>query len=160
MSVGFWVVLGVVVFIIGNVMALKPKIGDVRLGDLRLFARKIHLHPKLSTTPAFIKTSTKMMANYTLIDDRWRLPLVEFTIKDGTWHSDTPHPDFLHLQGQPIDHTLAKYFVALSIRSNSVCLYWRDEEYAKSFGVRDETATATIEKDLLSLKSYLIHLVS
>lgn len=155
---GFWVVLVVVAFVIGNVMALKPKASDVRLGQMRLFARKIGLNPKFSPTPAFIATPTtaKMMANYTLIDDAWRLPLAELTVKDGKWHSDMPHP----LSEQSIDHPLAQYFQGLSIKANSICLYWHDEAYVKSFKVRDDTACATIEQDLQSLKAYLTCLIS
>ncbi|MDO4896390.1 MAG: hypothetical protein Q3971_03410 [Moraxella sp.] len=156
MSMGFWVVLVVVAFVIGNVMALKPKVSDVRLGQMRLFARKIGLNPKLSPTPTFIATpaTAKMMANYTLINDAWRLPLAELTIKDGKWHSDTPHP----LSGQAIDHQLSPYFQGLSTKANSICLYWHDEAYVKSFGVRDDTACAAIEQDLQSLKAYLTRL--
>lgn len=159
MSVGFWVVLAVVIFIIGNVMALKPKISEVRLGQMRLFARKINLNPKLLPTPDFIATSAKMTLSHTLIDDTWRLPLVQFVVKDGKWHNDTPHPKLAHLSGQSIDHALASYFLGLAFGANSVSLYWQDEQYIRSFGARDDNAIAKMEQDLTSLKTYLMSLV-
>lgn len=154
MSVGIWVVLAVVVFVIGNVMALKPKTGEVRLGQMRLFARQIGLVPKLLPTPAFLKTPTtpKMMAGYTLINDAWRLPFREFVAKDGYWHSVSLSS---HPPSPSIDHVLAPYFYGLSIKSNSITLYWHDDAYINSHKVRDDDAMLKIEQNIITLQAYL-----
>ena len=158
MSVGAWVVLLVVVFVIGNVMALKPKASEVRLGQMRLFARQIGLVPKLIPTPEFLKTpnAPKMMASYTLIDDAWRLPLGEFLAKDGYWQNfGTSSPN---MSSQSIDNVLSLYFYGLTTKSNSISLYWHDDAYVKSHKVRDDTVSTKIQTDLNALKDYLSHL--
>lgn len=156
MSLGFWVVVVVMGFFIGSIMGLKPKMSDVRLGKCRLFARTIQLHPKLIPTPAFINTPKKMTASYTVIDDTWRLPFAELIAKDGTWHSNTPHP----LSSVKIEHELSKYFLGLTIKANSVSLFWQDDVYVKGYAVRDDNADIQIQQDLQTLKAYLIQIAT
>lgn len=154
MSLGFWVVVVVMGFFIGSVMGLKPKMPEVRLGNCRLFARKIALHPKLVPTPAFLDTPKKMVASYTVINDDWRLPFAELIAKDGIWHSTTSHA----LSSQAIEHGLSRYFLGLTIKANSVSLFWQDDVYTKGFAVRDDGADGQIEQDLESLKAYLVEM--
>lgn len=164
MSLGFWVVVVVMGFFIGTVMGLKPKLSDVRLGECRLFARKIQLHPKLVPTPDFIKAryAPKMTASYTVIDDRWRLPFAELIAQDGAWHSDTPHSPLLtqilsaHTPSVQMPHQLSAYFLGLTIKANSISLFWKDESYIKGFGVRDDNVETKIQHDLHALKAYLM----
>lgn len=153
MSLGFWVVVVVMGFFIGSVMGLKPKISDVRLGECRLYARKIQLMPKLIPTPAFLNkhTAAKMVASYTVIDDTWQLPFIELTAQDGVWHGDSEHS----LSSTPITHELSGYFLGLTIKANSISLFWQDEAYIKSFDVRDDTTTTQIQQDLHTLHAYL-----
>lgn len=152
MSVGAWVVIIVVCFIIGNVMGLKPKMSEVRVGEMRLFARRIDLNPKLVPIPhwlADVAGKSGMIAQYTLINDEWRLPAGQVMWIEGAWQEEfvtAIPPSFCipHLKG-------------LSMKANSITLYWYDESYAKSFAIKDEGAMAKMEQDLMELKEFLVN---
>lgn len=156
MSIEIIVVGLVVAFIIGNFMGLKPKPHETRLGNLRLSARQMGLYPKFIDTTQ-IKWLDEPAIQYTLIDDNWRLPYIRCVAKDGVWHTQDTHP----LDGQAIllPDRLLPYIKGLALRSNSISLYWQDDVYIKSFGIRQETDTI-IKQDLQSLCEYLRHIAS
>ncbi len=163
MTIGVLVVVVALFFVLGNIMSLKPKISEVRIGEMRLFARKIGLHPKLVAMPNWLKSvstescagqanSHHMIAQYAVIDDKWRLPAKRLLWTGQTWQTEeglsVPSPCLppksfcAHLNG-------------LTTKANSVILYWQDEQYTKSFAAKDEQAMMKIEQDLMSLKAFL-----
>lgn len=62
MSIGVIVVIVAVLFVLGNIMGLKPKMSEVRVGDMRMFARKIDLHPKTGCHARLAKTAQRERA--------------------------------------------------------------------------------------------------
>lgn len=173
MEMGLWVVVAVVVFVLGNVMALKPKASEVRLGQLRLLARQLSLHPKLIPTPDWLQSTPTpaMISCYTYLDDSWRLPQAWLIATDGTWQQlmsgqKTPTDNTTHnawqtahpLSGQTITSPLAPYIKGLSFKANSVSIFWQDDVYVRTFSVKDRHALHTIEQELHQLRSYLIAL--
>ena len=42
---GVWIVIAIILFVLGSMMALKPSGIDMRLDTLRLTARKLELNP-------------------------------------------------------------------------------------------------------------------
>lgn len=167
MSIGFWVVCAVVLFVVGNVMALKPPIHETRLTTLRLHARQLGLMPKLVATPDWLNTHLlqkpnppKMLACYTLVNDAWQLPLGTFVANDALWQG-TPDTKNSHpLASAPLDTVLAPYLVGLSSKANSVSVFFYDERYVKSFAIRDKTADSTITQSLDELYEYLTALAA
>lgn len=155
MSIGAWIVVIVVCFVIGNVMGLKPKMSEVRVGEMRLFARKIDLNPKLVPIPHWltgVAGKSGMIAQYTLINDEWRLPAKQEVWAEGAWQGD-----FVAMMPPPF---CVPYLKGLSIKANSISVYWQDESYAKSFAIKDEGAMAKMEGDLMVLKEFLVHVAS
>lgn len=151
------VVVGlVVIFIIGNLMGLKPKPHETRLGDFRFLARTLGLQPKFHT-PDWLHNQ-KGLIQYTVINDEWRLALVHVVAKDGVWHTDTPHA----LSGQSIDlpSHLLPYIKGMMLKANSVSLYWHDETYIRSFGVQAKDISDASTQDLTTLKDYLTDIAS
>ena len=167
MSIGFWVVCAVVLFVIGNVMALKPPIHETRLTTLRLHARQLGLMPKLVATPDWLKphlpkqpNPPKMLACYTLVNDAWQLPLGTFVAKDALWQCTPDTKDSHPLRDTALDTTLAPYLVGLSSKANSVSVFFYDERYVKSFAIRDKSADSAITQSLDELHEYLTALAS
>ncbi len=162
MTIGVLVVIVAIFFVLGNIMSLKPKISEVRLGDMRLFARKIELHPKLVATPDWLaqhkqsldakpSSGQGMMAQYAVMNDKWRLPAKRLLWTGQDWQTedgsiffmpDAPEPFLSHLKG-------------LTTKANSVILYWQDEPYVKGFAIKDEQAMKKIEQELMMLKVFL-----
>lgn len=154
MSISTLVVVAVILFVIGNIMGLKPKASEVRVGDMRLFARKLDLNPKLVPIPDWlvgVADKGGMIAQYTLINDEWRLPARYLLWIDGAWQGDTVldilPPKFCE-----------SYIKGVMLKANCVTIYWQDEPYAKSFSVRDERAMTVIEQDLMQLQAFLVEM--
>lgn len=164
MSIGFWVVAFAVLFIIGNLMAAKPKIHEVRLGKLRLLARQKGFNPKLVTMPEWIKNNqnlsqnqkTALITQYSVINDDWRSPLSYFIFHQNQWQN-LQHDD-VYLNANLPDK-LSPYFVGLMIKANSLSLYWHDELYLKQFPVRQDIHQI-MENDLNLLSDYLSSLLN
>lgn len=156
MSIGIWIVVAVVLLCIGNLMGAKPNIHEKRLGDLRLLARKHQLHPKLIPTPEWLKTqgvTVAMIAQYTRIDDAWRLPKCECVLVDGAWQcNDKSH--ILHGQ-KPALSMSPECVVGLSVKANSISLYWYDERYVRTFAIRYDGFDKKATEDLLDIAKYL-----
>lgn len=153
MSIELIIIVVVIALAVGNFIGAKPKPHETRLGDLRLLARKLGLHPKFAN-PDWLETQ-KGLIQYTLINDDWRLAMVCFTAKDGIWQSSTPHP----LSGQAITlpAQIAPHVKGMMLKSNSISLYWHDESYIKSFGIQAKDIDHTTAQDLTAIKSYLTH---
>lgn len=160
MSLGALVAAIAILFVIGNVMGLKPKAGEVRIGEMRLLARKLELNPKLVAIPDWLMDVRQnkglgkngMIAQYTLINDEWRLPAGQVAWVEGAWQGDfvtVMPPSFC-----------TPYLKGLSVKANSVTLYWHDEPYAKSFAIKDEGAMAKMKQDLMTLKEFLVRVAS
>lgn len=164
MTIGMLVVIVAIFFVIGNIMSLKPKISEVRVGEMRLFARKMDLNPKLVATPDWlskqeslvdVKTNRDqtMMAQYAVIDDEWRLPARRLLWTGQHWQAAD---DDLFTHALPVPPTsFLPYLRGLSIKANCVILYWQDERYVKSFAIRDDKVMTRIEQDLMTLKVFL-----
>ena len=86
----------------------------------------------------------------------FNLFFAELIAKDDMWHSNTPHP----LSLVKIEHELSKYFLGLTIKANSVSLFWQDDVYVKGYAVRDDNADIQIQQDLQTLKAYLIQIAT
>lgn len=151
MSIGLWVIIGVILLAVGNLMAAKPKIHETRLEKLRSLARQHQLHPKLIPTPAWLKNNAPMIACYTKVDDTWRLPALRFVLQaDGAQMLDgTHHATASHLDG------LGAYICTISIKANSVSVFWHDEAYTRQFAPHDKEAINTITHHLDCLLQYL-----
>lgn len=161
MSIGFWVVCGVVLFVIGNVMALKPPIHETRLTTIRLHARSLGLIPKLISIPAWLGTHLpsdrklpKMIACYTLVNDAWQLPSGTFVIKDNTWQAVAETSNTHPFNDKAIT-TLQPYLLGLTSKANSISMFFYDEAYGKSFAIRDKTADDVIKQEIDTLYEYL-----
>lgn len=162
MSIGVVVVIVAVLFVLGNIMGLKPKMGEVRVGDMRMFARKIDLHPKLVAMPDWLRQHKEsrqdkqtnnhgMIAQYTVIDDSWQLPANRLLWTGGDWQNEDGVPISVGIPPEP----LLSYIQGLTTKANSITIYWYDEKYAKSFAIKDEQAMSIMEQDLLALKTFL-----
>lgn len=150
MSIGVWVAIIAICFVVGNVMGLKPKISEMRIGEMRLFARKIDLNPKLVPIPNWLAVTvgkSGMIAQYTLINDEWRLPANQVAWTDGVWQGD------FTVISPPL--FCVPYLRGLSMKANSITLYWHDESYVKGFAVQDEGMMTKMEQDLIALKEFL-----
>lgn len=152
MSLGLWITLGVILFVVGNLMAMKPKIHEVRLDKLRTFARTQRLNPKLIPTPAWLNTSSKMIACYTKIDTNWRLPALTFIIDNNTWHS-VNNPT--HYPVPTISTQDCPFVCGISIKSNHISLFWHDECYCHQFANHDQHAEAAFYQHIKKLEAQL-----
>lgn len=155
MSIEWILIIVVVALAVGNLVSAKPKPYEARLGDLRLLARKLGLHPKFAN-PDWLAPQ-KGLIQYTLIDDTWQLPKTELIAKDGVWQASTLHP----LVGQAINlpSPIIPHVQGLLLKSNSISLYWFDENYAKSFGTQKDVEKL-IEQDLATLKIQLTQIAT
>lgn len=151
MSIGFWVIAGVILLLVGNLMAAKPKIHETRLDKLRTLARQHQLYPKLIPSPEWLKSSTPMIAQYSKINDEWRLPALKFVLKEHGWQAldDTHHVLPIHC------NELESYICAISMKANSISIFWHDETYARQFAAHDKEANNTIQRQLEYLSCYL-----
>lgn len=165
MSLGALVVAIAILFVIGNVMGLKPKAGEVRIGEMRLLARKLALNPKLVAMPDWIMDVRQnkglgkngMIAQYTLINDDWRLPAQRFLWSEDVWRHMEDNTVLASVKNAIPPH-LCAHMKALTIKANSVSLYWYDEPYVKGFAIRDRDAMTKMTRDLDGLKAFLTEL--
>jgi len=95
---GMWIVIIIVLFVLGSMMALKPSGIDQRLDKLRMTARRLQLNPKLVTCPDWIKGKNNeygrgMMGQYCLILENTNLPFTRYQVIDGQWRPDSSFVD-------------------------------------------------------------------
>ena len=68
MTAFIWIMLAVVIFVGGQILAMRPNARDQALLTLRETARKTGLQPRLLVAPEWLKQdSRQMVACYTLI---------------------------------------------------------------------------------------------
>lgn len=157
MTVGILVTVIAIFFVIGNIMGLKPKTSEVRVGQMRLLARKMDLHPKLVPTPSWLSPNEKMIgkngmiAQYTVMDDLWQLPAKHLLWINESWRYEDGSTAYF----SSLPNHLSLHIKGLTTKANSITIYWQDELYAKSFSIRDEQAITKIEQDLKALKVFL-----
>lgn len=87
---GMWIVVAIVLFVLGSMMALKPSGVDIRLDTLRMSARKLGLNPKLIACPDWVagkdgEFGRGMIGQYGLVLDDIKLPLSRYQVIDGQW---------------------------------------------------------------------------
>ena len=95
---GMWIVIIIVLFVLGSMMALKPSGIDQRLDKLRMTARRLQLNPKLVACPDWIKGKDNeygrgMMGQYCLILEDTQLPYTRYQMIDGQWRPDSNFVD-------------------------------------------------------------------
>ncbi|AAZ19509.1 hypothetical protein Psyc_1661 [Psychrobacter arcticus 273-4] len=95
---GMWIVIIIVLFVLGSMMALKPSGIDQRLDKLRMTARRLQLNPKLVACPDWIKGKDNeygrgMMGQYGLILEDTHLPYTRYQMIDGQWRPDNNFVD-------------------------------------------------------------------
>ncbi|OOR89447.1 hypothetical protein B0181_07155 [Moraxella caviae] len=166
-TIAIVVVLLVAGFFLGNMFAAKPRAHEVRTADFRLLARQMRLNPRLVARPEWLprqtsnshslKPASTMIAQYSVIDDAWRLPLVRMS-RDGfyqpantaTAKSDTAHEQAWqcaigaeHLPAkmaefiaQHIPKDVLRSIIGVQFKANSVIIYWHDERYQSDKGVQ------------------------
>lgn len=144
----YFIIGFVVVMLLGNFMSVKPKSSEMALDGIRMMARQIGLIPSLLATPDWLKDilSKKMVTIYTLVDDKWRLPMAYYMNDNGTWQrlskpatSDRKSDiDFAKKADRLIGvielpDALMPFVNGLSIKANSIAVVFDDELFAKSF---------------------------
>lgn len=155
---GIWITIGIVLFVVGSVMALKPSARDMRLDRLRMTARKVGLQPKLVACPDWIigkngERGKGMIAQYGLILDNISLNPCEYQVIDGEWRPcDHEFPANFALDKQPIDlpSSIQTNVKGLHCKANFICLYWQE-----NIGLGTQNSLETSENDLIQLKSQL-----
>lgn len=175
MSVGLWVTLIVVLFVIGNVMGVKPRQADIRLDQLRMLARQHGFLPKLAKAPTWLTNHSQkplpnppLLSQYALVVDEITLPLLLYVNHQGVWqlcqqelsqqdlsfdkHSSNKNfaqnpklPDTL-----PLMAFITPYAYGLVLKANSIVLLWNDEQYSLKY-----SDTQKNDEHIQSLKAYL-----
>ena len=167
---GLWIVIAIVLFVLGSMMALKPSGIDLRLDKLRMTARRLQLNPKLVACPDWIKGKDNeyghgMLGQYGLVLENKQLPHARYQVIDGQWRAlsaaegapmtSDASADF-RLDNVPLElpATIGPFVKGLLIKANSIVIYWEDIAYVRpatnpSYQVND------IEPDLLALKAKL-----
>ena len=95
---GTLIVVIIVLFVLGSMMALKPNGIDQRLDKLRMTARRLQLNPKLVACPDWIKGRDNeygrgMLGQYCLILEETKLPHTRYHVIDGQWRPDSSFVD-------------------------------------------------------------------
>lgn len=173
---GLWIVVAIVLFVLGSMMALKPSGVDMRLDTLRMTARRLELNPKLVACPDWVagkdgEFGRGMIGQYGLVIDGIKLPHSRYRVIDGQWRpvsqvntaskdnsdvsssSVAPHYglDKVELELPPAIQPFVK---ALTTQANSIILYWEDIAYVRPVS-NPHYRTASVEPDLQLLKTKL-----
>lgn len=173
---GLWIVVAIVLFVLGSMMALKPSGIDLRLDTLRMTARKLGLHPKLIACPDWVagkdgEFGRGMIGQYGLVLDGVKMPHCRYQVIEGQWRpvSSTAKstPDGLGGQTSSIaahygldkvalelPATIEPFVKGLTTQANSIIIYWEDIAYVRPV-TNPNYRTASVESDLLLLKSRL-----
>lgn len=168
---GVWIVIAIVLFVYGSMMALKPSGIDQRLDKLRMTARRLQLNPKLVACPDWIRGKDNeygrgMLGQYGLVLDNIQLPHIRYRVIDGQWRPDdsikpnidssyAPKASFsLDKVPLALPATIEPFVKALLIKANSVVIYWEDIAYVRPL-TNPGYKSSAIETDLLALKAQL-----
>lgn len=179
-TIAILVVLGVAGLLIGNFMAARPHAQESRVADFRLMARQKCIMPKLVACPTWLidaygvlmptrdishKAPTPLIAQYSFVDDAWLLPMAYYQASDGVWQLtdqgqiNTPkaarQAQVLH--GTPIElpDEIARRVLGLSIKANSIALYWLDDKYQHSLKAH-KLDKVRADADLMALQAAFI----
>ncbi len=172
--IGIIISVVIVLFVIGNVMALRPSGMAIRRDKLRILATKLELSPHLVPCPKWIRGEDNefgkgMLAEYCLVFDDTKLLTARYKIiKDN---NDVPQlrpvieqdkntsTDF-SLDKQPLDLpiSLQPFIKGIEIKINGICVYWDDKAYLNP-NSNPNYQTKNTENDLLALKNKLLQWV-
>lgn len=169
---GVWIAIAIVLFVLGNMMALKPNGSDQRIDNLRMTARGLQLNPKLVTCPDWVKGKDNeygkgMIGQYALVLEGVRFPHARYQPINGEWRPDSSvisstesdgsaHPLNFVLDKVQLDlpSTIEPFVKALLIKANCIVIYWEDAAYVRPSS-NPGFHTRAIEPDLTVLKSQL-----
>lgn len=169
---GVWIAVAIVLFVLGNMMALKPNGTDQRIDNLRMSARGLQLNPKLVTCPDWVKGKDDeygkgMIGQYALVLEDVRFPHARYQPIDGRWRPDSSmasavqndgsaRPINFVLDNVPLDlpATIEPFVKALLIKANCIIIYWEDAAYVRPSSSPNFQAR-NIKPDLSVLKSQL-----
>lgn len=165
---GLWIVIAIVLFVLGSMMALKPNGIDQRLDKLRMSARRLQLNPKLVACPEWIKGRDNeygrgMLGQYGLVLENVQMPHARYQVIDGQWRANSnstatvtsTDADFrLDKVALTLPATIEPFVKGLLIKANSIVIYWEDIAYVRP-ATNPHYQTSAIEPDLLALKAQL-----
>lgn len=172
---GLWINIGIVLFVVGSIMALKPSGVEQRLDKLRMTARQLGLTPKLVACPDWLRGQDNelgkgMVGQYGLllpdanlphsryhnINGQWR-PLIDNHVVDSQDTKSTAHRQRLFALDKTaieLPDAIAKHSKGLETKANQIVLYWQDSAYVKPVSNPTYHPDA-IEADMLTVKSAL-----
>lgn len=171
---GLWIVVAVIIFALGSIMALKPSGLEQRLDKLRMTARRLELNPKLIACPEWIRGKDNeygkgMMAQYTLIIDDISLPFSRYLAIDRQWRVQLDNTNTQQSTEKPkkeqfildkvalgLPDIIEPFVKGLQTKANSISIYWNDIEYVRP-NRQGAYQPERIEPDLQQLKQQLIH---
>lgn len=160
-GVGQWLMVGIVIFLIGNFSSGQSKPHELMTETLRLMAKRKQLYPKLAPTPQWLnntktptsgslgdysKQTASMTMQYSLLVDDWQLPQSCYIAADNHWRyvsfnplnapDETSHPSsppaFAILNGEALNfETLNPFIIAIATKANHIVLFWRDEAFVR-----------------------------
>lgn len=168
---GVWIVIAIILFVLGSMMALKPSGIDMRLDTLRMTARKLELNPKLVACPEWVagkdgEFGRGMIGQYGVVLDGVKLPHARYQVIDGQWRPattksvDKTSPSFdphygLDKVALDLPATIEPFVKALTTQANSIILYWEDIAYVRPI-TNPAYSRNSVEPDLLVLKAQLM----
>lgn len=167
---GLWIVVAIVLFVLGSMMALKPSGIDQRLDKLRMTARRLGLNPKLVACPDWVKGKDNelgrgMLGQYGLVLNDVQMPHSRYQAIEGQWRpytdstasssdSDVATSFNLDKVALELPVSIEPFVKALLIKANSIVIYWEDIAYVRP-ATNPNYKSLEIEPDLLVLKSQL-----
>lgn len=167
---GLWIVVAIVLFVLGSMMALKPSGIDQRLDKLRMTARRLGLNPRLVACPDWVKGKDNelgrgMLGQYGLVLNDVQMPHSRYQAIEGQWRpytdstasssdSDVATSFNLDKVALELPVSIEPFVKALLIKANSIVIYWEDIAYVRP-ATNPNYKSLEIEPDLLVLKSQL-----
>lgn len=162
-TMGTWIAVITVIFLVGTIMGLRPSVTENRLDRLRTLARTHGLHPKLTQTPDWLsldgdptRNGKGMIAQYGVLNPDIQLTPCDYQIIDGKWRPFTGnHPANFALDKHAVDlpPSIARYVKGMSFKANFACIYWQENI---AMNVKGNTAKLeTTENDLILLETTL-----
>ncbi len=169
--IGIIISVVIVLFVIGNVMALRPSGMALRRDKLRILATKLGLSPHLVPCPTWIRGEHNelgrgMLAEYSLVFEDTKLLSARYQIiKDNNEipqlrpvieQDKNTNTDF-SLDKQPLNLPIAiePFIKGIEIKINAICVYWDDKAYLNP-STNPNYQTKNSESDLLALKDKLL----
>ncbi len=160
---GIWITVGIVLFVLGSIMALKPSGIDQRTDKVRIAARKLELNPKLVACPHWLRGKDDeygrgMMGQYGIVIEGYKMPHVKYYAVDGKWRPvtlDNGAVDFsLNQVTIDLPENIIKFTKGLEAKANSIVIYWDDVAYVRP-ATNPNYHEKNIEADLSPIKQKL-----